>query len=383
MNETTSEALVVSLFFVFRVLLVGGILLALPRIQRKGLLFGVYVGETVAEGAERRRLLRDWLRGVLALMATALAVGLSIAAAGHPLTGNLTGTAVLLVLVLPLYVWAYRRARALAPSDVEREAARAAAPLAAARPRGLVLAWVSLAVCLLAGLSTAVWAVFAFEAMPARVPDLASVFTGRGDVTDRSAVQTLFFPLLNLLFGPLFALIAVITTSAKLSVRQAPGESSFRAQEGFRTLSTRIFAGGGLLLSAYLTFISVQVIRVQQGAVDTAASGIQMWLLVASIAIVVFLGAGLVMTMTKYGQGGARLEGSVADRPLAGGLADNAHWVLGLFYVDRSDPSLLVEKRFGIGYTLNYGNRAAFVIAGGMLLLLVSVVTLGVLAFAV
>src|SRR5450759_5705179 len=32
-------------------------------------------------------------------------------------------------------------------------------------------------------------------------------------------------------------------------------------------------------------------------------------------------------------------------------LADNTHWVLGAFYVNRHDPSVFVEKRFGLGYT--------------------------------
>ena len=35
------------------------------------------------------------------------------------------------------------------------------------------------------------------------------------------------------------------------------------------------------------------------------------------------------------------------------------HWVLGLFYVNREDPSLFIENRFGFGYTVNFGNPKA------------------------
>ncbi len=45
-----SEALVVNLFLWVRVFLVGGIFIMYPRITRKGLLFGVYVGEEFSEG---------------------------------------------------------------------------------------------------------------------------------------------------------------------------------------------------------------------------------------------------------------------------------------------------------------------------------------------
>lgn len=37
-------------------------------------------------------------------------------------------------------------------------------------------------------------------------------------------------------------------------------------------------------------------------------------------------------------------------------------WRAGMFYVNRDDPALLVEKRFGIGYTLNFGRPAAWVL---------------------
>jgi uncharacterized membrane protein len=41
------------------------------------------------------------------------------------------------------------------------------------------------------------------------------------------------------------------------------------------------------------------------------------------------------------------------------GTPDRA-WKLGQFYYNPDDPALLVEKRFGIGYTINFGNRASW-----------------------
>ena len=49
-----SEAAVVNIFTVARILLVGGIMLVYPLITRKGLLFGVYVGEEFAAGDAAR-----------------------------------------------------------------------------------------------------------------------------------------------------------------------------------------------------------------------------------------------------------------------------------------------------------------------------------------
>ena len=46
---------------------------------------------------------------------------------------------------------------------------------------------------------------------------------------------------------------------------------------------------------------------------------------------------------------------------MTNGLADNRRWILGTFYVNHEDPSIMVEHRFGLGYTLNLGNWKAVV----------------------
>ncbi len=40
-------------------------------------------------------------------------------------------------------------------------------------------------------------------------------------------------------------------------------------------------------------------------------------------------------------------------------------WKAGAIYYNPSDPALFVQKRFGIGYTVNFGNRLSWVILGG------------------
>ncbi len=53
-----------------------------------------------------------------------------------------------------------------------------------------------------------------------------------------------------------------------------------------------------------------------------------------------------------------------ATGALTNGLADNRLWKYGAFYVNRDDPSMFVEKRFGLGYTINFANPKALRKAG-------------------
>lgn len=47
-------------------------------------------------------------------------------------------------------------------------------------------------------------------------------------------------------------------------------------------------------------------------------------------------------------------------------LDDDAKWVLGMFYYNPMDPSVFVEKRTGIGYTLNFARPVAWVVILGI-----------------
>ena len=41
---------------------------------------------------------------------------------------------------------------------------------------------------------------------------------------------------------------------------------------------------------------------------------------------------------------------------------DDRFWKAGLLYINRTDPAIVVTARFGVGWTLNLGNPAAWLI---------------------
>ncbi|MFL8710088.1 DUF5808 domain-containing protein [Clostridioides sp. GD02377] len=50
---------------------------------------------------------------------------------------------------------------------------------------------------------------------------------------------------------------------------------------------------------------------------------------------------------------------------------DEKHWIAGIIYNNPNDPSLMVDKRFGIGYTVNFGNPIGKIIYIAIALLLI------------
>ena len=49
-------------------------------------------------------------------------------------------------------------------------------------------------------------------------------------------------------------------------------------------------------------------------------------------------------------------------------------WRGGFFYVDREDPALFVPKRYGLGYTFNYGHRAALPLTAALVIVPLAIV---------
>ena len=52
-----------------------------------------------------------------------------------------------------------------------------------------------------------------------------------------------------------------------------------------------------------------------------------------------------------------------------GDRTDDRYWLLGVIYFNRDDPAILIEKRFGIGYTLNFARPMSWSILLLVLLL--------------
>jgi uncharacterized membrane protein len=80
----------------------------------------------------------------------------------------------------------------------------------------------------------------------------------------------------------------------------------------------------------------------------------------------VFLLLAIVM-LARLGQGGSRMpakeQGSstISRLPVGDRTADR-YWKLGTFYFNRDDSAVFVEKRFGLGYSLNFARPTAWII---------------------
>lgn len=115
-----------------------------------------------------------------------------------------------------------------------------------------------------------------------------------------------------------------------------------------------------LLLSVFVTILIgfFQLTTIHEGFQNPSL----MLALPLVFLIVILIATGIYAF--KVGQGGSRIAISVEEEESIGSTDtdDDHHWKFGVFYVNRQDPSIFIEKRFGIGWGINFGNPLGYLL---------------------
>ncbi len=166
-------------------------------------------------------------------------------------------------------------------------------------------------------------------------------------------------------FGPL--VMAGTVTTMMLWMAHAIGTRTRQvAATGNAARLERRFKRGNavyLVLSAYLMAILFSLMGVRPVLAHTTRLPTGVWI---SLALVIVLSFGLTAWMYWIGQGGRRQVPVNEVVPPGDGSPDDG-WKAGIIYYNPADPALLVERRMGWGWTLNFGHKGSWLIVGVIL----------------
>ncbi len=320
-------------------LVIGSMFLLGPMIRRRSLLFGVRVSQAWTETGEAGRIIRNYRIqiGVLTLLATAAAwLGFENRMAwiqvAWPLA--LTGGA-----LLPYFA----ARRAALPYADRTEPARTAALLDDSPGSNPAHSIIPLLLMVLA----AAWLQMHWDEIPDRFPihwDIA----GRPNGWSTRTVPGVYGPLL---IGVFILVVLKLSEWGILygSPRVAGGSATVRWQ------SLRMLQRMGCLMGILFSSIALAPLRP-----DLFRPGLIVFVILFAVAL-------MVIPLIRAA---GNPEGSVADN-----TPDSA-WKFGLIYYNPDDPALMVEKRIGIGYTLNFAHRLAWVSMAALLLIPIGILIL-------
>lgn len=94
------------------------------------------------------------------------------------------------------------------------------------------------------------------------------------------------------------------------------------------------------------------------------------------IGFLIFAFASVAIFTVKVGQGGSRVKVSEEEKvenPFVTSVDDDRFWKGGIFYVNKDDPSVFVEKRFGVGWSVNFARPLAWLFVFGPVVLILAI----------
>jgi uncharacterized membrane protein len=220
---------------------------------------------------------------------------------------------------------------------------------------------------LLVAAVTAIFTVVNYEAFPDRIVMQYGLDGTPTNVVDKSWPVVLFPVWMQLFMIVTFAVVNYGIAAGKQQIDASNPRSSLKRNLIFRRKWSAFTLGSGFLLTAMFGLFPIQQLY-----------GLDMNVLFAAVLTVVTI--VLLWTIRLgfvTGQGGSRIK--LPDEPGEAPTGkvnrdDDRYWILGQFYYNPEDPALFLEKRFGIGWTMNFARPLAWAILIAPLLLVAAII---------
>ncbi|MFT9078336.1 DUF5808 domain-containing protein [Ethanoligenens sp.] len=334
---------------------IAALCIAQPWFSRRNVLFSVVFGDTeVWHRQEMRAVRKQYLMRSVALCAVIGVAGLVWSLWVPLLTAVAINTGVLFAMIVGegvLFVLARAEVRRFKASlqtggtlVTDQITVETGMP---ERQTVLHAAWVLLLVPMLC--AAVLLAVLGYPYLPTHIP-IHYGWSGVPDAFSLKSWGVVLFPLfIHVAIAAMIAVSFLFVRHAPASVRgnpqAAPGSVFYRKVMAFLLLAT------GLLTQVIFLLIQIRQLVVFP----------MIWVGVSGI----LCGLSAIIMMIVY----VRLVR--VKKPHGDILDDDAKWVLGMFYYNPGDPSVFVEKRAGIGYTMNFARPLAWVFLVGIVVFVI------------
>ncbi|MEH6941414.1 DUF1648 domain-containing protein [Bacillus sp. JJ722] len=205
---------------------------------------------------------------------------------------------------------------------------------------------------------------------PSQIPTHFN-FKGQADAYSNKTVGRIaIFPFLQLLLTAMFYGINQSIRNAKQQINAANPNKSLQQNLLFRRRWSSFIIGTSVFIALLFLIVQLSMLQLITGPI---------------LSILIYVSTGIQLIWAVYlsittGQGGSRMNvSSDEDTPFRSRNEDE-YWRAGLFYMNQNDASIFVEKRFGSGWTVNFGNPITWIIVAGLILVVITTITILVIA---
>lgn len=307
-----------------------------PHLTRRDIFFGVTVSRTFRDGPGARAVSRRYAAEVWLLAFIAAAVVMTSPmplVSGSMLLGQTIGASVAFARA-----WGTVRPHAATPTTI-REAAIGPRDSLPGGLLGQIGPFFVLAV-------VAAYVGLHWADVPARFPTHWNL-AGKADGWTAKSVPGVFR---GLAVGVVACAMLLFTSYAVLHWTRLPRVSGREGHQYRRVRRINLIA---MLASAYLMAALLSWTTIVAMFAENARD-LRLPLPIRVAPFALLIGGTLAIRVMR--------RTAVPEGPPAGDTTPDSCWILGRLYVNRADPALFVERRVGLGYTLNLGNPWSWVV---------------------
>lgn len=196
-----------------------------------------------------------------------------------------------------------------------------------------------------------------YDQLPSRIPTHWGPNGEPDAFSDKSWMVALGMPITLVLMQLMFYGINVFTKRSGIKISAGNVMSSQLRQLRLRKYSSWFLFVVEIFMTLLFAILHLNLLY------ENIISDLLM--MITPFFFLVIILAGAVWLAVKVGSVDSDFEGKeiIESSPLkVESIDEDKHWIGGLFYFNRNDPSVFVEKRFGIGFTINFGNPIGYII---------------------
>lgn len=342
----------------------------MPHIGRRTLTFGVSIPSSVHDDKRLREMRKSFSFSVIVigLIICTLSVIPHLLWSSSAAVGVMTGLVfVYIIIIFGVYVSNFKKVKSIKEQEgwaVNVPVKSVADTKFSHQKRSVSALWFLLYIVIIA--ATLAAGILLYDQMPDKVIMQSDYDGNPTRMVEKSFKLIMFAPAIQAVMALLMGFVywMMLRTPAVIDPEQPEISTVQNAKFRYRWSAFIVFLGMLLLLIflfMQLTFLGI----VPQSLV--------VWVpMVAAGGMVV---AAIILSVTT-GQSGSRIRVGKQTDGKTINRNDEKYWKGGLFYVNKNDPALFVEKRFGVGFTINFGRPLAIVIFVGILAIIAAVAIL-------
>ncbi|MDV4149824.1 DUF5808 domain-containing protein [Clostridium sp. AL.422] len=180
---------------------------------------------------------------------------------------------------------------------------------------------------------------------------LVLTYIRREDLINYETFEIYKFPIIGIIMCLFIYLLAKISLRARVDLNSTNIESTIKYKKKIKRLISLFLLASEVGVIILYSIIQLGIIY------NFYSSRLILYInILVTIIMIIF-----ILVFIKIGMKERDAEEKIDEEEAY--KDDDSKWILGMFYYNKNDPAFMIEKRVGLGYTINFANKKSLALS--------------------